>query len=150
MDEKIPAGTMVKVGKQEGTVVSHGEGVVHVDIGGEIVSLDDSKVEIVGGDKKKAATSPSGSFPGTADPANPAQDEDSAEMTSMVFLRLAAMANRIGELESRIMKLEEHAASVDGQGDAFVKLFRELDDRVVVLETKTVNVIPPAPMADSA
>lgn len=47
MDEKIPAGTMVKIGKQEGTVISHGDGVVHVDIDGDEVSVSPSQIEIV-------------------------------------------------------------------------------------------------------
>lgn len=48
MENEIPAGTKVKVNGQAGEVLAHMDGVVHVDINGEAVSVDPSQVVVVG------------------------------------------------------------------------------------------------------
>ena len=57
MSDKIPAGTKVKVSGQDAEVVEHGDGVVHVSIDGETVSVLPSQV-VVGDTTAEAEKTP--------------------------------------------------------------------------------------------
>jgi hypothetical protein len=47
MENQIPQGTIVQVGGKDATVVEHGDGVVHLDIEGELVSVHPSQIVVV-------------------------------------------------------------------------------------------------------
>lgn len=65
MSDKIPAGTKVKVSGQDAEVVEHGDGVVHVSIDGETVSVLPSQV-VVGDTTAEAEKTPIKMDEGTA------------------------------------------------------------------------------------
>lgn len=110
---EIPAGTKVKVNGQSGEVLAHMDGVVHVNIDGEVVSVDPSQV--MTGDASPAAPSAEEGGIGS-DPTDEVKklSEIPAEVITALDRQIALM-NKIPDLESRIATLETRVLAMDAE-----------------------------------
>lgn len=108
MADQIPAGTVVQIDGKDATVLEHGDGVVHVEMDGEAVSVHPSQIDAPPAKKNESPD---------ADPANapdPADDDDSPIIKLMTAM-LRKDGEVIADLKSRVEILEARAADIEAQ-----------------------------------
>ena len=149
MAAEIPAGTKVKVAMtskgvtsiRDAEVLAHMDGLIHLDVGGDAVSVDPS--QIVTGD------APIEGAQSTAFPPAPAENSGNAQIAVDVITGLTA---RVADLESRLREAESAITEMGNTLGA-------LTSRVLSLETQVAAFAPsvqhplggpnsPAPAAD--
>lgn len=108
---EIPAGTRVHIttiqkGKpvlQEGEVLAHMNGVVHVDVAGQAVSVDPSQVTIH-----------DPNAPAPAAPAENGNEKVTATLIAELTGRVAALEGAVGSIESRVTAIETRLPAQGG------------------------------------
>jgi hypothetical protein len=103
MCAEIPAGTKCKVFGQDGEVLSHMDGVVHVNVNGEAVSVLPEQVELPEGapqEKKDDGTGDESLAPSSEDGFDPAEQSLRNALVERLIHTVVKMESRVAALEA--------------------------------------------------